>query len=157
MIVRAAPLLACLASIVPLLAACGAPPPAPVAAVPTATPIPPTATLLPPTATVVPPTATPSPEQRLQAAQAAMAGQDYLTALAHLNALKQGDPATPGLDDLLYQAHLFHGSALLNRGDLDGSYAQYGEALKLRPDDSVALYGQKQVVLAKHWNEMEAA
>ncbi len=123
---------------------------------PTAPPAPATVTpAAPPTATSPP--ATPSPQQRLQTARASLEAGDFVQALALLNAIKQTDPATPGLDDALYQAHIGYGKALLDQGDFDHGYAEYTEALQLKPADGAAMDGQKQAVLAKNWARMEAS
>ena len=105
----------------------------------------------------VAPTPTASPQERLQAARAAVERRDFRRATELLGALQQSDPSTPDLDTLFYQARLGYGQALLEAGDLDGSWGQYSEALTLRPDDPAVLAGQKQVVLARHWRQMEAA
>jgi hypothetical protein len=141
----------------PAKAAVGA---TPTAAPPTAVPataIPAPAAPAPAAAPSVPPTATPGPEQRLAAAEAALAAGDVAGSLALLTALEQSDPATPGLDDALARAHTGRGGALLEQGSLDPAYAAFGEALKRRPDHGPALDGQKRVVLAKNWARMEAA
>jgi len=117
----------------------------------------PTPTTVAPTATVAPGPAAPGPQQRLQQAQAALAAGDFQTGLPTLLALKQTDPGLPGLDAALYKASIDYGKILLDLGNLDGSYAQYGAALGLRANDPAALDGQKQVVLLKDWREMEAA
>ena len=117
----------------------------------------PTAAAPVPTATAIPPTATPSPAERVQAARAEVEAGRFASALALLDELKATDPAAEGLDETGYRAHLGQGRALLDQGDLDGSYASFGEALKLRPGDSDAQDGQRQVVLVKNWNRMEAA
>jgi tetratricopeptide (TPR) repeat protein len=121
--------------------------------VPTSLPNP---TLAPSTATAVPPTPTPSPGQRLDAARALLDQQRYPEAIAAMNAIRDSDPSTPGLDDALYQAHMGYGGKLLAQDDVEGSYAEYGAALKLRPNDQAALNGQQQVILLKHWHEMQA-
>ena len=77
--------------------------------------------------------------------------------MASLGALKASAPDTAGLDEALYRAYLDLGRQQLDQGLLDDSYASYGEALKLRSDDPAALDGQKQVVLTKLWQTMEAA
>jgi hypothetical protein len=169
---RSRPLLSSLMFTALLLHACGAPapspttppatraatsvPPAATLGPPTATPVPPTATPVPPTATAVPPTATPSAERRLEVARAALDGRNFPQALALLNGLKQSDPNLPELDEALYEAHLGFGRVLLEEGRLDHSYGEFGEALKLKPNDPAGLDGQKQVVLVKNWNKMEA-
>jgi S1-C subfamily serine protease len=66
------------------------------------------------------------------------------------------DPASPGLDEALYEAHLRHGHLTLGRGDWDLSYAMFAEALRLKPNDQASLDGQKQVVLSKNWAKMES-
>jgi serine/threonine-protein kinase len=137
---------------------------APPTAVPTATSAP-AATVPPPTlppaptatAVVAGVAAPPSPEQQLGTALAAIDGGDFPTALAMLAALQEGAPTTDGLDDALYRAHVGYGRQLLDQGSPDESYAEYGEALKLRPDDPAAQDGQKQAVLLKLWSTMEAA
>ena len=98
-----------------------------------------------------------SPEQQLAQAQAQVEGGEYGSALSILGSLKESAPSTEGLDDALYRAYLGHGQQQLERGLLDESYAAYDEALKLRSEDPAALEGQKQVVLTKLWNTMEAA
>jgi tetratricopeptide (TPR) repeat protein len=77
--------------------------------------------------------------------------------VAALQALKASGSGAEGVDDALYRAYLGLGQQQREQGLLDDSYATYGEALALRPDDPVALNGQKQAVLAKLWNTMEAA
>jgi tetratricopeptide (TPR) repeat protein len=89
-------------------------------------------------------------------ARAALDGGDFPQALALLSGLERGDPDAPELGEVLYQAHLGFGRKLLEEGRLDHSYGEFGEALKLKPDDPAALDGQKQVVLVKNWNKMEA-
>ena len=121
------------------------------------TPVPATEPTVAVTPTAVPPTPTAGSGERLQVARAALTERDFPRAIGLLEDLGRTDPATPGLDMALYDAHLGHGRALLDRGDLDGSYAEYGRALALRPGDVDALDGQKQVVLAKNWGRMEAA
>jgi tetratricopeptide (TPR) repeat protein len=127
-----------------------------VVSLPTATPVPTTEPTVAAMATAVPPTATAGPGERLQVARAALTERDFPRAIGLLEELGRTDPAMPGLDMALYDAHLGHGRALLDRGDLDGSYAEYGRALVLKPGEVDALEGQKQVVLAKNWGRMEA-
>src|SRR6266540_207332 len=136
-----------------------APAVAPTAAPPAATGVPALAPAPtpPPTATTVPTTATPSPQQRIQLARAALDAGNFAGALVLLAILKQSDPTTPGLDDALYQAHFGYARQFLDQSDYDRSFVEYGEALKLKPDDSAALEGRKQVVLAKDWAQMEVA
>jgi len=100
---------------------------------------------------------TPSPEQQLATALAAIDRGDFPSAFPVLAALLQLSPPPDGLDEARYRAHLGYGQQLLEQGQLDESDAQFGEALKVRPDDPDALEGQKQVTLAKLWQTMEAA
>jgi serine/threonine-protein kinase len=131
---------------------------APATAVPTPTPAP----TAPPAPTDAPgqPTvaqaAPRSPEQQLADARAAVDAGDFQTAFSVLGGLQANAPGTEGLDDALYKAHLGYGQQLFEQGQPDASYAEFGEALKLRPDDPAALDGQKQIVLAKLWATMEA-
>jgi serine/threonine-protein kinase len=99
----------------------------------------------------------PSPEQQLQAASSQIASGEYAQAVSALKALKALASDTEGVDDALYHALLGLGQQQREQGLLDDSYATYGEALTLRPDDPGALDGQQQVVLAKLWGTMEAA
>lgn len=101
--------------------------------------------------------APPSPEQQLATAQTAIDRGDYPSAFSVLAALLQLSPPPDGLDESRYRAHVGYGQQLLEQGQLDESDAQFGEALKVRPDDPAALEGQKQVTLAKLWQTMEAA
>ena len=83
------------------------------------------------------------PATPLEEARAALGAGDFPKAIVLLAEVKQRDPATPGLDDLLFQAHVGQGQALLQR-DPEASAAAFDEALKLRPDDAAAkgpLYG----------------
>ena len=135
-----------------------APPPAlasPAAAAPAAVPQP----APEPTALAVAQAAPlpPSPEQQLLLAQKLIQDGDHASAVAALMALKESAPDTAGVDDALYGAYVGLGKQQLDQGLLDDSYAAYGEALKLRPDDPAAQDGQKQVVLTKLWNTMETA
>ena len=101
--------------------------------------------------------APPSPDQELQAAQAQIDSGEHAPALAALLALKERAPNTEGLDDALYRAYVGQGGQQLERGLHDESHLSYGEALTLRPDDPVALEGQKQATLGKLWATMEGA
>lgn len=120
---------------------------------PTATPVPPTATAVPPTPV---PTATLTPDQRLASVGDLVARGEFDPAIDILLDLRQARPGQAEIEERLYQVYLAHASALLQRGELDNSYAQYARALELRRDDPAALEGQKQVVLTKHWNRMDA-
>ena len=99
----------------------------------------------------------PAPEEQVQAALKQIEEGDPASAVGLLGALKASAPDTDGLDAALYRAYLGLGRQQLDQGLLDDSYASFGEALKLRPDDSAALDGQQQVVLTKLWQTMEAA
>jgi tetratricopeptide (TPR) repeat protein len=112
----------------------------------------------PPAAQVAPPPAPPPPpEQQLRAGVAQIDSGEYAQAVAALQSLRASAPDTESVDDALYRALLGLGQQQREQGLLDDSYATYGEALTLRPDDPAALDGQKQVVLAKLWGMMEAA
>jgi serine/threonine protein kinase/tetratricopeptide (TPR) repeat protein len=131
--------------------------PTPVAKLATPVTPPPTSPPAPTATAEAPPPTVVTPEQRLQAAQASLSAGDFPAALAALQELRQASPSTPGVEDTLFRAHLDFGRALLDREDLDGSLAQYAEALTLRPDDATAREGQRQATLAKRYAEMEAA
>ena len=138
------------------VAGCTAPPTARPAAE-SATPViaeRPPATIVP---TLVPPTPTPPAEQRLRIAEEALETGDFSRAIDELGNASGGTTPTEQLNGLRYRTHLGYGGALLKQLNLDGSYAHYGEALKVRPADPAALEGQKQVVLTKNWGWMEAA
>jgi tetratricopeptide (TPR) repeat protein len=90
-------------------------------------------------------------------ARVALDRGDAVGALEILNGMKQAAPATDGLNDALYRAHLVYGQQLLGQGLLDESDAHLGEALALRPDDAEALEARKQVSLARLWVRMEAS
>ena len=115
----------------------------------------------PPTSTPVPPT--PNAEQRVAAAQGAVASGDFPTAIDQLRALRE-DPAikadpkvAPMVDDTLRMTHVVYGRQLLEQNRLDDSYGQFAEALKIAPNDPEALDGQKRVILSKNYALMEAA
>jgi serine/threonine-protein kinase len=96
--------------------------------------------------------AQPALEQRLGQALRLMTANQYPQAITLLQTLAQNDPAA---SEALYQAHLRYAKTLLEEGDLDSSYRQYGDALALKPDQMEAREGQKQVVLAKNWRLVE--
>ena len=75
------------------------------------------------------------PSTPLDEARAAIGAGDFPKAIGLLTEVKQRDPSTPGVDDLLFQAQAGQGQALLQR-DPDASAAAFDEALKLRPNDA---------------------
>ena len=87
---------------------------------------------------------------RLEEARSALGAGDAGRSIELLSSLRNEQGSTPIVDELLYQAYLAHGRTLIGANDLDLSYAIFGEALKLKPDDPSALDGQKQVVLIKN-------
>ena len=109
-----------------------------------ATSMPPTAVAKAPATTAPPaaPSAAPPVDAKpsapvaspLDAARAAIGAGDFPTAIGLLTELKQRDPTAQDVDDLLFQAHVGQGQALLQR-DPDASAAAFDEALKLRPND----------------------
>ena len=121
----------------------------------------PTATAVP-TATPVPPTATPNPSARVSTAQAAVAAGDLSGAIAQLQALRddpgvKADPQVAGtVNDTLRQTYVAYGNHLLDQGKLDDAWSQFGEALKITPNDPDATDGQKRVILNKNYGIMEA-
>ena len=69
----------------------------------------------------------------------------------------KGDPKlAPMVDDTLRLTYLAHANQLLEQNKLDESYGEFGEALKIAPNDPEALDGQKRVILAKNYALMEA-
>ena len=148
-------------------AAAPVPPPATVpapASAPTAASQPkPAATIVPtaPPAPTTPPTAavppTPAPADRLAQARQASAAGNHASALALLDDVRKANPAQPGLDDAEYDVHMGFGRSLLDAGNFDGSYEQFGAALKLRPNDGAAQAGRNEVILTKNYAAMEAA
>ena len=130
---------------------------APPALVPSPTQSPPTAVATP----AVPPP-TPGPTDRMVTAQGAVGAGDYATAIAELEAVRrdpgvQSDPTLASVvAENLRKSHLLYGNQLLERGQLDDSYAQFGEALKITPNDPDALNGQTRVVLIRNYAVMEA-
>jgi eukaryotic-like serine/threonine-protein kinase len=136
-----------------------------VAALPTVTAVPPIAQPAGPTGPPSQPTQPPAPTaaptasvaDRLQVAEGMLNRGETGTALDTLLAVEAVDRNAPRLDDLLYRAYLAHGKSLLDGGDIEGSWAMYQRASERRPADGVALAGQRQVLLAKHWRAMEAA
>lgn len=105
------------------------------------------------------PSPTVAPTVRLQEARGLVAGGEYERAIGLLEDLKNTQPQSADIDGALVDAHLRHGRALADRGELDASYAELGRAILVRADDddAEALDGQKQIVLAKNWAQMEAA
>ena len=61
------------------------------------------------------------------------------------------------MDELLRKVYIAHGNQLLDQNEIDDSYAQFGEALKLVPNDHEATEGQKRVILTKNYATMEAS
>jgi tetratricopeptide (TPR) repeat protein len=94
---------------------------------------------------------------RMAAAEDLLKRGDSAGAVELLLAIKASDPAAPGLDDALYRAYLARGQALLDGGDIDGSWAAYARAGELRPAEAAPRDGQTEVILAKNWRAMEAA
>ncbi|MFN8636305.1 MAG: protein kinase [Chloroflexota bacterium] len=101
--------------------------------------------------------ANPSPGSPLDAARAAMAAGDFPRAVTLLTEAKRANPSTPGLDDLLFQAQIGQGQALLQKGDAENAAAAFGEALKLRPNDPQALDGQRKAKVAGLKKQAEAS
>jgi hypothetical protein len=129
-------------------------------AMPTSPPA--TAAPQPTTPSTAAPAATPDATARVAAAQAAVASGDFPKAIQELEAVRQ-DPAINGdpsivtvVDQTLVGTHNAYGNQLLDQGKLDDAYGQFGEALKIAPNDSVATDGQKRVVLTKNYGIMEA-
>ncbi|MCC6178578.1 MAG: protein kinase [Chloroflexi bacterium] len=127
-----------------------------------ATPAPVTATSAPPTSTAAPLTATPSAQQRVQAAQAAVAAGNFQQAIDQLQTLKadsavKADKNTAStVDETLRKTYVAYGNQLLDQERLDDAWAQFGEALKMAPNDPEATDGQKRVTLTKNYAVMEA-
>ena len=96
------------------------------------------------------------PEERLAQARGVADAGNYRAALDILDGLSQSNPTLAGLDDARYDIHMAFAKALLDQNNHDGSYAEYAEALKVRPNDAAAVEGQKQIVLAKNYAIMEA-
>jgi tetratricopeptide (TPR) repeat protein len=103
------------------------------------------------------PTVAPTPVDPLAEGRAALERGETGRAVEVLAAMEQAAPETPGLADDLVRAYLAHGATALGQSEFDLSYAMFGEVLKRRPDDASAKDGQKQVVLARNWHDMEAA
>ena len=121
---------------------------------------PPTPTQAP---TSTPPPPTPNPEQRVLTAQAAVASGDLPGAIEQLRAVRD-DPAVKAdpnvgamVNETLRLTHVVHGNQLLEQNKLEESYGQFGEALKITPNDPEALDGQKRVILTKNYALMEAS
>jgi serine/threonine-protein kinase len=102
-----------------------------------------------------PPTLT--PDQRLAQARDASAAGNHAAALKLLDDLRGSDPSLAGLDDAEYDLHMAFARALVEQGNADGGYEQFGAALRVRPNDGAAVEGQRQIVLAKNYAVMEAA
>ncbi len=123
----------------------------------TATPLVLTPTVVAITPSVVPTVVpTPSPNDRLAQARSAAAAGNFSAALDLLDTLRSSNPDLPGVDDARYDTRMAFAKSLLDQGNSDGAYAQYAEALKVRPNDAAASDGQKQIVLAKNYAMMEA-
>jgi serine/threonine protein kinase len=126
----------------------------------TATPAPITPTAQPPQPTAVPPTAVPptlTPNQRLAEARDAADAGNFPTALKLLDDLRASNPTLAGLDAATYDIHMAFAQALLQQGNPDGAYEQFGVALKARPSDPAAKAGQDGIILAKNYTIMEVA
>ena len=103
------------------------------------------------------PTATPGAAQRLENARRLLDDGKADQALPLLEAIRQQDPATPGLDETLVRAYVTRGQVALDQGDLDGGAAMFEKALTVRGDDENALTGRKRVEARRAWTRMEAA
>jgi serine/threonine-protein kinase len=115
-------------------------------------------TVTPRTVTQTPaPPAPLTPNQRLAQVRDTFEAGNHASALALLGELRQSNPTLAGLDDAEYDVRMGFARALLDQGNPDGAYEQFGGALKVRPADAAATEGQKQIVLAKNYAIMEAA
>lgn len=103
------------------------------------------------------PTTSPGAIASIEEARAALTAGDFPRAIELGTQVKQRSPSTPGIDDLLVQAYLDQGQALLQRGDADGSLSAFAEALKLRPNDPQAVDGQRRANLASLRRRAETA
>jgi serine/threonine-protein kinase len=122
----------------------------------TATPV--VATVTPQTVTQTPvPPAPLTPNQRLAQVRDTFEAGNHPAALAMLGELRQSNPTLAGLDSTEYDIRMGFARALLEQANPDGAYEQFGGALKVRPGDTAAAEGQKQIVLAKNYAIMEAA
>jgi serine/threonine-protein kinase len=114
----------------------------------------PTAQVMTPTP-AAPPTLTPN--QRIAEARDTAEAGNHSAALALLEELRGANPTLAGLDDARYDVHMAFARSLLDQGNLDGSYEQFGAALGVRPNDPTARAGQDDVVLTKNYRIMEEA
>jgi eukaryotic-like serine/threonine-protein kinase len=110
---------------------------------------------------VTPATATPqatlTPNQRLAQVRDTFEAGNHASALALLGDLRQANPTLAGLDDAEYDIRMGFARTLLEQGNPDGAYEQFGGALKIRPGDAAAKDGQQQIILAKNYAIMEAS
>jgi hypothetical protein len=114
----------------------------------------PTAQVLTPTP-AAPPTLTPN--QRLAQVRDTFEAGNHASALALLDELRHANPSLAGLDDAEYDIRVGFARSLLEQGNADAAYEQFGGALKVRPGDPTATNGQNQIILAKNYAIMEAA
>nr|MBA3532961.1 proprotein convertase P-domain-containing protein [Ardenticatenales bacterium] len=95
-------------------------------------------TLSPPT--VATPAGPPMSGEELRAqAAAALAAQDYEQALSFLLRLKQAEPNASDVDQLLYNAYVAYGQALLAQGNALSAREQCGAASTINPNGPEAL------------------
>jgi WD40 repeat protein/predicted Ser/Thr protein kinase len=105
---------------------------------------------------IPPPASKAGPTAQIDEARAAIQASDFTRAISLLTAVKQADPAVFGADDLLFQAYIGQGRALLP-ADPDASRAAFDEARKLRPNDADAQAGQRQATVAGLRRRAEAS
>jgi tRNA A-37 threonylcarbamoyl transferase component Bud32 len=104
---------------------------------------------------VPPPTFTPN--QRLAQVRDTFEAGNHASALKMLEELRLSNSTLAGLDDAEYDIRIGFARSLFDQGNMDGSFEQFGGALRVRPGDSAAKSGQDQIVLSKNYAIMEAA
>jgi tetratricopeptide (TPR) repeat protein len=109
----------------------------------------------------------PNVQAALRDAQRARDRGEYEAALTHFETIRNLDPATPGVRDQIaelngilseqsFDALLSAGYSALGRARYDDARASFAKALEMRPSDTAAIDGQRQVSEAKTLARIEA-
>jgi len=86
---------------------------------------------------------------KLEGAKALFNEQRYTDAIANLQSLEQQDPDNASIKRLLADAHFDAGAAALQGEKLDDAAREFGEVLKIDPNDQLA---QRSKALAERYN-----